>query len=59
MIPSCTKNSLKGVLLNYRPLSDTSTLGTPNLHTMFFQTKFLTFCCVIFAKGSASTYLVK
>ena len=38
---------------------DTSTLGIPNLHTMLFQTKFLTFCYVIFAKGSASTHLVK
>ena len=34
-------------------------LGTPNLHTILFQTKFLTFCYVIFAKSSASTHLVK
>ena len=40
-------------------LSDISTLSTPNLYTMFFQMKFFTFCCVIFAKGFASTHLVK
>ena len=51
--------SLKGVLLNCRPLSDTSTLGSPNLPIMLFQMKFLTFCYVIFAKGSTSTHLVK
>ena len=55
---NCQK-SLKSALSNYRPLSDTNTLGIPNLHTMFFQTKLLTFCCVIPAKGSASTHLVK
>ena len=55
----CSQKSLKSVLSNCRPLSDISTLGTPNLHTIFFQMKFLTFCFVILAKGSASTHLVK
>ena len=40
-------------------LSDINTLGTLNLYIVFFQKKFLTFCCVIFSKGSASTHLVK
>ena len=53
------KKSLKGVLSNYRPLPDTSTLDNPNLYTMLFQKKFLTFYCVIFAMGLASTHLVK
>ena len=51
--------TLKGVLLNCHPLSDSNTLGILNLHTILFQTKFLTFCCVIFAKGSVSTHLAK
>ena len=59
LYPSCSQKSLKCMLLNCLPLSDTSTLRTPNQHMMLFQTKFLTFYCVIFAKGLGFTDLVK
>ena len=58
-MPTSAHRFLSCWLANWVPLSDTSRLGTPKRHTMFFQTKCCTLCAVIWATGSASIHLVK
>ena len=53
------QNSLKALLSNCNPLSNTRDSGTLNLVTMFFHTNFLTFTSLMFANNFASTHLVK
>jgi len=45
--------------VNRVPVSEIKTRGTPNLHTMFFHMKFITFMAVIEATSSASIHLVE
>ena len=59
MIPNCEQKSRNASLSNCFPLSETKTLGMPNLHMMHLQTKLRMFFSVMVAKASASTHLVK
>ena len=59
LILNCEQKSQNELLSNYFPLSETKTLGMPNLHMMHLQTKLCMFFFVIVARASASTHFVK
>src|SRR6266702_2939836 len=55
LMPSSEQYSLKALLSNWSPLSETRARGIPNRVTIFFQTNFFTSTSRMFARGSAST----
>ena len=57
--PIYKQNSLNTSLLNWVPLSNVSSLGTPNPHMICCQKNFLMVCEVMVANGLASIHLVK
>ena len=59
LIPNCEQKSQNDLLSNCFPLSETKTLGMPNLHMMHLQTKLRMFFSVMVARASASTHFVK
>ena len=58
-MPSSLQYLMKGLFLNYVPLSKMIVLGILNLVIMFFQTNLIESLSLMLANGSASTYFVK